>query len=96
MFSDPKLDHTSHIFGYVPGLHIFLLVCVNFPLNSKRGRWSSGAAVAPGTRPAPPQAHLLTRANAVTPADSALGANVGAGVRTEGCLCRPPLRRGGC
>ena len=22
-FSDPKLDHTFHIFGYVPGLYIF-------------------------------------------------------------------------
>ena len=56
----------------------------------------SGAAFGPRTRPAPPQDRPLTLANAVTPADSTLGATVGAGVRTGGGLGCPPLRRETC
>ena len=49
-----------------------------------------------GTRPAPPQARPPGRGSAVTPAFSALGATVGADVRTGDGFCRPPLWRGAC
>ena len=55
---------------------------------------SIGAVAAPSTRPAPPQACPLAHKNSVTTADNSLGATVGAGVRTKGGLCCPPLQQG--
>ena len=39
MFSDPKSDHIfSHLSGTYLVYNLFLLVCINYPLTSKRGR----------------------------------------------------------
>ena len=57
---------------------------------------SSGASVAPGTRPDSPRARPCDHVSAATPVSRELGATAGAGVRTGAGLCRPPLRRGAC
>ena len=57
---------------------------------------SSGAAFATGTQTDPPRAYPQERANATMLADTVLGANVGAGVRTGDGLCRPPLQQVAC
>ena len=64
-----------------------------FCLSDGSARRSSGAAVAPGTRPSPPHACPPGHVSAGTPADSSLGATVGEVVRSGDGQCRPLPRR---
>ena len=65
-----------------------------FCLSDGSARRSSGAAVAPGTRPSTPHARPPEHVSAGTPAEISLGATVGEGVRTGDVQCRPLPQRG--